>query len=291
MQIRRRSRRRGYILACAEVSLVTICLHSHTIGAQAFCGAGRSRLKNCPRRHWRVKPLQSSGSADNDVTGSPLLSSIFSNTAEPEEPFLHTSDPNDHRYSASDWLQNMLSLRRSTVLREIKRPVLAVTFWSTFLSILHQWFLSVGWTGRAARMCIDSKPHSFLVSALGLLLVFRTNSAYQRFTEGRIIWERILSISRTTSRMVVLYEKEFGAARCRRFFRLLAAFPHLLHHHIQPTDDPSLAKDVNGLALVRSEPNPRGEPYVIARGFRNDKEDQGRMLPLHQSDTEVCWTD
>jgi predicted membrane chloride channel (bestrophin family) len=30
-------------------------------------------------------------------------------------------------------------------------------------------------------MCMSSKPHSFLVSALGLLLVFRTNSAYQRF--------------------------------------------------------------------------------------------------------------
>jgi predicted membrane chloride channel (bestrophin family) len=292
MQIRR-SRRWRYLLAYAEASLVTIFLHSHTFGAQAFCGAGRranlDRLKSCPRRHWRVEPLQSSGSADNDVMGSPLRFSTFANTTEPDEPFLHTSDPNDHRYSASDWRQNMLSLPRSTILREIKRPVLTVILWSTFVSILHRWFLSVGWTGRAARMCIDSKPHSFLVSALGMLLVFRTNSAYQRFVEGRIIWERILSISRTTSRTVVLYEKEFGAARCRRFFRLLAAFPHLLHHHIQPTHDPSLAKDVNGLAVVRTEPVPRGVRYGMARGFRNDKEDRGRM-PLHQSD-DVCWVD
>jgi predicted membrane chloride channel (bestrophin family) len=83
-------------------------------------------------------------------------------------------------------------------------------------------------------MCISGKPHSFLVSSLGLLLVFRTNSAYQRFAEGRKIWENILSVSRNISRLATLYEKDLGGERRHRILRLLGAFPYLLHRHIIP---------------------------------------------------------
>ena len=161
--------------------------------------------------------------------------------------------PQDQRYSASDWLHNIKSLNRSSILQETKGPVLAVMGWSALLSCIHQGLLWKGFTAAAKRMCISSKPHSFLVSALGLLLVFRTNSAYQRFAEGRVIWERILSISRNMSRMAILYDDEFGVKRSRRFFRLLAAFPYLLHHHIHPSSDASRDKEY-GLALIRSEP-------------------------------------
>ena len=52
--------------------------------------------------------------------------------------------------------------------------------------------------------------------------------------EGRLIWEQILSISRNLSRLASLYSDELGNDRRKRVFRLLAAFPFLLRHHIQP---------------------------------------------------------
>ena len=82
------------------------------------------------------------------------------------------------RYSASDWWHNIQSLPRSTILREIKNPVLTIVVWSAFVSLLHTLLAK---SGRANMLCLSSKPHSLLVSSLGLLLVFRTNSAYQRF--------------------------------------------------------------------------------------------------------------
>jgi predicted membrane chloride channel (bestrophin family) len=39
----------------------------------------------------------------------------------------------------------------------------------------------------ASLLSIPSSAHGFVVSSLGLLLVFRTNSAYQRFLVG-ILW-------------------------------------------------------------------------------------------------------
>lgn len=37
-------------------------------------------------------------------------------------------------------------------------------------------------------------------------MVFRTNAAYQRFQEGRKLWEEVLNVSRDIARMSSLYE-------------------------------------------------------------------------------------
>jgi len=163
----------------------------------------------------------------------------------------------DQSYSASDWWHNIQSLPRSTVLREIKGPVLAVVVWSAMVTIFYTLLVKSGRTGMLNHLTLSSKPHSLLVSSLGLLLVFRTNSAYQRFAEGRKIWEKILSVSRNMSRMATLYEREVGAPRLNRILRLLAAFPYLLRHHVQPRcmckEDLDLLQNDDALMLDESQ--------------------------------------
>lgn len=88
------------------------------------------------------------------------------------------------RHSASDWLYNVFTLPRSSVLRDIRNPVVTIALWGALVSILQR--IMAGSSSKvvskfASDICIGSAPHSFLVSSLGLLLVFRTNSAYQRF--------------------------------------------------------------------------------------------------------------
>ena len=53
-------------------------------------------------------------------------------------------------------------------------------------------------------------------------------------TEGRKIWENILSTSRNLTRLLSLYEPQIGAERVTRIRNTLAAFPYLLRHHIRP---------------------------------------------------------
>ena len=106
-----------------------------------------------------------------------------------------TSQPQDHRsinnrHSAGDWLYNVFSLPKSSVLKEIRSPVLTIAAWSGVVSVIHrtlqQQTQSTLCQRLARNMCIGATPHSFLVSSLGLLLVFRTNSAYQRFNVSTI---------------------------------------------------------------------------------------------------------
>jgi hypothetical protein len=87
----------------------------------------------------------------------------------------------NNRHSASEWLYNLKSLPKSSILQEIKNPVITLTAWATFISVVQKVLLLSGKTKAAMGMCVAPAAHSFLVSSLGLLLVFRTNSAYQRF--------------------------------------------------------------------------------------------------------------
>lgn len=167
------------------------------------------------------------------------------------------SRPTD-RYASKDWWHNTLNLHRSAILRSILFPVLSMTVWSLFITCMYRAFMAYGKHSWANKMCITSGPHSLTVSALGLLLVFRTNTAYQRFSEGRKIWEQILSNSRDLYRLCKLYEEDMGTVKLRRVQRLLAAFPYLLRFRIRPNsimrriDDPDYIRNPeNSLILYQ----------------------------------------
>lgn len=130
-----------------------------------------------------------------------------------------------------------------------------MTCWAGFLSVLYRRLLVTNPVA-ADLMSIPQTPHSLMISALSLLLVFKTNSAYQRFAEGRQIWERIINNARDLYRMINLYEREMGRAKRRRIQRLLAAFPYLLRHRIRPNlvmyrlDDEANVRDPENSLLL-----------------------------------------
>ena len=73
------------------------------------------------------------------------------------------------RYAAVDWAQNLRSLPGSLILRRIKSPLLFNIGITSLICLLHS--LYGPWPAGIAL------PHTLLSSALGLLLVFRTNAA------------------------------------------------------------------------------------------------------------------
>lgn len=145
------------------------------------------------------------------------------------------------RSARRDWWHNTVTLPNSSILRAVINPVLVMSIWAQLISVLHMLAYSRN-PPLAGHMTISTSPHSLMVSALGLLLVFRTNSAYQRFSEGRKIWEGILNVSRDLSRMCKLYEDQIGRERRRRVQALLAAFPYLLRYRIRPDVTASFRK-------------------------------------------------
>lgn len=128
-----------------------------------------------------------SSSTPTAVRSPVTLASVFSST--PQTLFVDDDADDedfaiDNRHAASDWFYNVKSIPQSRVLREIRSPLAAVFIWSIAVSAVHRICTMSSWTVLktfGTHMSIPTSAHSFLVSSLGLLLVFRTNSAYQRF--------------------------------------------------------------------------------------------------------------
>ena len=116
------------------------------------------------------------------------------------------------RYASSDWLHILWSFPRSTIMVNILSPVLVTTAWTCMIALLHRGLppfvykllqacsgcvagtslrmpcrvleAAAPTAGRIAFLKGFSKqPHSIVGSAMSLLLVFRTNTAYTRFWE------------------------------------------------------------------------------------------------------------
>ena len=83
----------------------------------------------------------------------------------------------------------MRTLPRSLVLQRISSPLLFVLATTFVICVLNCFFTLPK---------VSSLAHTLLGSALGLLLVFRTNAAYDRFWEARKSWSTVTSSAGTS---------------------------------------------------------------------------------------------
>lgn len=97
------------------------------------------------------------------------------------------------RYTSADWLKCLLSLPFSFALRRVSSHILANTIFSIAIWILYGVYPK---TVQYLIAGLSTTPHMLLGSALGLLLVFRTNTAYDRFWEARKLWGSLISRTR-----------------------------------------------------------------------------------------------
>ena len=115
------------------------------------------------------------------------------------------------RYTTdSIWLSSLRNFGGSQVLRGIANPLVAISVTSSLVALIHG-TTGILPAGRASKSLVQM--HSLLGGALSLLLVFRTNSAYNRFWEARRIWESVLNRCRDLARFTYLYRDNAGAAR------------------------------------------------------------------------------
>jgi len=138
------------------------------------------------------------------------------------------------RYTVDDWFNNLMSLPRSLILRNISKQLAVSTAWACLVTFLHQ-YEGLTWD-------VSPLPHSLMSSALGLLLVFRTNASYDRFWEARKLWGSLTNDLRNLSRaakMVLPREAHI------MYTKLLMLFPYVLMFHLQRRPvDIKLVKDI-----------------------------------------------
>jgi ion channel-forming bestrophin family protein len=117
-------------------------------------------------------------------------------------------------YNRYRWFEHLTRLR-GTVLPIIFPRIVLFAIWS----IVVVWMFNRGWAP-----AVPPSVHGVLGTVLGLMLAFRTNTAYDRFWEGRKAWGAITNRSRDLARQSLTYLGP--GATIQDVGRLLAAFVH-----------------------------------------------------------------
>ena len=130
------------------------------------------------------------------------------------------------------WLQFALQTKGS-VVPIIARRVILTGLFGVFVSILYYYKLPVSQT------VVSGIVPSVV---LGLLLVFRTNTAYERFWEGRKLWGTLVNASRNLVRGIWITVKDKSSpdrVEKEAILRLVVAFAFSLKLHLraEPVND------------------------------------------------------
>ena len=99
---------------------------------------------------------------------------------------------------------------------------------AVFNTAAAQGFLLLG--AALPKTAVSIVPFSLASTALSLLLVFRTNSAYTRFWEARSAWGMVMKLARELARQAVLWVPERGLKEA--LLRHMIAYPRALKAHL-----------------------------------------------------------
>lgn len=128
-------------------------------------------------------------------------------------------------YDPKNWIRILLDFPRSPVFRTLSLDVLAAGVWAAL----------VVWVETdVIRVAVPLGPSflSILGIILGLLLVFRTNTSYDRWWEGRRLWGQLVNISRGLAHQLDAQLPKDAPQRVE-YGDLLELFPVTLAAHLR----------------------------------------------------------
>jgi putative membrane protein len=129
-------------------------------------------------------------------------------------------------YDSKDWLNALAHFHTSYTIRLLLRRILLVGLYGAVITVIDLNFFDF-------RLHIDGNFFSLLGILLSLLLVFRTNTAYDRYWEGRNQWGALVNHSRNMAVMMDALIPDDDLANRQFFARTLTNFALVLKGHLR----------------------------------------------------------
>ena len=175
-----------------------------------------------------------------------------------------TQDKWERHRSISRYIRHLQTLFTSMVFVRTLEPIVCVTVVAMALT-----FWNVHWPQYA--LSISPIPHTLLGTVLGLLLVFRTNSSYARFDEGRRLTGAMVTNLRDVVRYCSVWVAANNRARAEKIAKLAVAFAYCVKSHTRrgrtrdDADDPTRFEDDPSEAVSRLADQADREKLLSAR--------------------------
>jgi len=132
-------------------------------------------------------------------------------------------------YDNKHWISILLSIHKSDSLKTLKSGMIAMAVYAVIVAFLQIEYFKIDKDSPIRNI---SLIHTLLGFVLSMLLVFRTNTAYDRWWEGRKLLGRMVNDSRNFA--IKLHAMlDTADTENRDFFqKYLCFFPHLLSRHL-----------------------------------------------------------
>ena len=131
-------------------------------------------------------------------------------------------------YNTKNFLKILVSLHKSDTMKILFPTMVLMAIYSYGIQYLEIEYLHLTAKSKVSNV---GMIHSLLGFVLSLLLVFRTNTAYDRWWEGRKLWGKLVNDTRNFAVKInaILAEDRKSADQIARYLKY---FPHFLAKHL-----------------------------------------------------------
>ncbi|MCA1918956.1 MAG: hypothetical protein LDL38_06115 [Flavobacterium piscis] len=134
-------------------------------------------------------------------------------------------------YNTKDWFTFIFHVHKSDTVRKLFPIMIAIGIYSSTIGYLEIAYFKVGKNDYIHNIPI---MHGMLGFVISLLLVFRTNTAYDRWWEGRKLWGGLVNNSRNLAIKLSAMLKDEND---RKFFRkFIPTYALILHRHLHDSE-------------------------------------------------------
>lgn len=148
-----------------------------------------------------------------------------------------------------NFLVNALRLKGSVTPRVLHR-VFLIAIYANLISILNYYY---------SELLLPIGPFEYGGLIMGLILVFRVNSGYDRWWEARKLWGNITNHSRNLAMSLYQYTEPKDNEWLKKISGYLIAFPYLMKSHLRQVSETEMIKpflDQESFSQVSSAKKP-----------------------------------
>ena len=132
------------------------------------------------------------------------------------------------KYNPKTWFRHIFQFHRSDTLRKLMPEIFIMALYTGLLTwILLENVANIGLFKNTLSV------HSLIGFIMGLLLVFRTNSAYDRWWEGRKQWGALVNHSRNLALKCEAFFQNKQELGYKKIHSLIVAYPYAAKEHLR----------------------------------------------------------
>ena len=193
-------------------------------------------------------------------------------------------------YNPKDWISFIFNISKADTFRKLIPMMILIGLYSAVIAYLEIEYWDLPDDSPVKNISI---MHGMLGFVISLLLAYRTNTAYDRWWEGRKIWGSLINNSRNLSiKLSVILQDE----KDRTYFRkMIPSYASILHKHLNDTDTSKQLFDDVDLEIDHHKHKPNQVVQMLFQKINDlyvSKKITGDQLIILNSEiqsfTEIC---